>query len=332
LAVSIANPNNELKSSETSYLLKLIKKASKFYNSKVGVNMKGNLALSIVVLLLISSCQPNTHDHTLRVSVTNWIGYTPLFYAKEKGLLDPIDVKLINVVSLNENVHLYKAGNSDAFGGTQYEHSILTAQVPDLVPIMLFDLSNGGDMVMSNQSISALQNSASQIDTYLEMDSINIIVLNDFIRKFKIDESRINFIDRDQNDISSMQNNSPNKPVIIVTYMPFDIQLKNNGFKEIISTKNGLDLVVLGAIFTQKEELDAHREQFMALKKTVDQAILSLNANPKEYYDTIAPYFVGVSYEEFLKELGNIVWIHQELDQALKTRLQESAFPLTELF
>ncbi|GAA6173071.1 hypothetical protein NBRC116592_27410 [Colwellia sp. KU-HH00111] len=293
--------------------------------------MKAGLALGVLFLLLISSCQPNIHDHTLRVSVTNWIGYTPLFYAKEKGLLDPIDIKLINVVSLNENVHLYKAGNSDAFGGTQYEHSVLTSKIPDLVPIMLFDLSNGGDMIMSNQSISALQSSTRQIDAYLEMDSINIIVLNDFIRKFNIDESRINYIDRDQNDISAMQNNSPNKLVIIVTYMPYDIQLKNNGFKEIISTKNELDLVVLGAVFTQKEELDAHREQFIALKTIVDQAILSLHTNPKEYYDTITPYFVGVSYEEFLKGLDNIVWIHKDLDHALKTRLQGASFPLIDL-
>lgn len=293
--------------------------------------MKNNLLFGIVFLLLLSSCQPQSHDHTLRISATNWIGYTPLFYAKEKGSLDLINIKLTNVVSLSENMYLYKAGNSDAFCGTQYEHSILSSQMPNLVPIILFDRSNGGDMIMSNHSISELQNSASQIDTYLEMDSINFTILNDFIDKFNLDESRINYIDRDQNEISSLQNTEPSKLVLIVTYIPYDTKLNKNGFKEILSTKNGLDLLVIDALFTHQEEFKQHKKQFIALKALVDEAILSLHANPKEYYDTIKPYFSGLSYEEFVNDLNDIEWINQNIDQALKIRLQESSFSTKDL-
>lgn len=293
--------------------------------------MKNNSLLGIVFLLLLSSCQPSSHDHTLRISATNWIGYTPLFYAKEKGSLDLINIKLSNVVSLSENMYLYKAGNSDAFCGTQYEHSILHTQMPNLVPIMLFDRSNGGDMVMSNQTIFELQNSASQIDTYLEMDSINFTILNDFIAKFNLDESRINYIDRDQSEISSLKNTEPGKQILIVTYIPYDTKLKKNGFKEILSTKNGLDILVIDALFTQQDELIQHKAQFIALKKLVDEAILALHANPKEYYETIKPYFSALSYEEFIHELNDIEWINQNIDQALKIRLQESSFSTKDL-
>ena len=287
--------------------------------------------LLIFIVLLLCSCQPQSHDHTLRISATNWLGYTPLFYVKEKGSLDLIDIKLINVVSLSENMYLFKAGNSDAFCGTQYELSILKSQLPNVVPIMLFDRSNGGDMVMSNHSISELQNSTNEIDAYLEMDSINFTVLNDFIYKFNIDEKRVNYIDRDQSAISSLTNNEPNKQILIVTYMPYDSKLKHNGFKEIISTKNGLDLLVIDALFTRTEEFIAHKAQFIALKKLVDEAIASLHSDPKEFYETIKPYFTDLTYEDFVTELHDIEWINKELEDALKLRMQESDFSTKEL-
>lgn len=295
------------------------------------IYMKFTVASCILLCFLLLSCQPKPHDHILRVSVTNWIGYMPLFYAKEKGYLESINVKLINAVSLSENMYLYKAGNSDAFGGTQYEHSILKQQFPSLVPIMLFDRSNGGDMIMSNQTISTLQNSDGQIDTYLEMDSINLIVLNDFIQKFNIDETRINYIDKDQSEISSLQYINPTQASLIVTYIPNDIKLRNSGFQELISTKNGLDLLVLGAVFARQEELMEHKQQFTKLKAIVDEAILSLEADPKEFYETIKPYFSELSYEDFDKQINDIVWVNKDLDPTLKMRLQEASFSIKDL-
>ena len=288
--------------------------------------MKNSTILCLVFMSMLSACQRQPHDHTLIISVTNWIGYTPLFYAKEKGSLDLLDIKLINVVSLSENIHLYKAGNSDVFGGTQYELSLLRTDIPELVPIIIFDRSKGGDKVMSNLSIPELQSSTGQIDTYLEMGSINIVILENFIRKFNIDESRINYI-----DISSLNTTQDSKPLIAVTYIPYDTKLKENGFKELVSTKNGLELLVLGAIFTHKDELVAHKTQFQALKGLVDEALLALKDNPKEYYETIKPYFEGMTYQEFLTQLNDIEWINNNLEQSLKVSLEESSFSIKEL-
>lgn len=292
--------------------------------------MKNSVFLLIIVFLLLS-CKPQTHDHTLRISTTNWIGYTPLFYAKEKGSLDLLDIKLTNVVSLSENMQLYKAGNSDAFSGTQYEHAILSEQIPNIIPIMLFDRSNGGDMIMSNFSIADLQSTTKSIDAYLEMDSINFVLLDDFIKKFKIDESRINYIDRVQNEISTLQNINPSNPVLIVTYIPYNIKLMKSGFQEILSTKDRLDLLVVDALFTHQDEFIQHKEQFIALKKLIDEAILTIETNPQDYYQTVKPYFEGMSYEDFIKELEDIQWLNKGVNEALKIRMKESNFKIEAL-
>lgn len=285
-----------------------------------------NIGLFLSVTLLLISCSYPSHDHTLRISTTTWIGYTPLFYAKEKGWLKDINVKLINVVSLSENMYLYEAGNSDAYCGTQYEHSILKSKIPDLIPIMLFDRSNGGDMIMSNHSVEQIKNSSDTIYAYLEMDSINFTLLNDFIKVYGIDENRINYINRDQSEISELKDSEPEKQILIITYIPFDTKLSENGFKEILSTKSGLELLVIDALYTQKDEFVLHKEQFTLLKQQVDNAIAILHSDPNEFYQTIKPYMNGMTFKEFTKGLDDIEWINNDLDEKLRERMSRASF------
>lgn len=118
----------------------------------------------IILIILITSCSFQ-NNKKLKISTSTWIGYSPLYYAKEKGWLEPLNIKLLNVVSLSENMYLYKAGNSDAYVGTQYEYSFLNKE--NLIPIIMFDKSNGGDIVMANYSIDDLLKIETKIDLYL---------------------------------------------------------------------------------------------------------------------------------------------------------------------
>lgn len=292
--------------------------------------MKKALSLFIFILLILSSCSSPSQE-PLKISATTWVGYTPLYYAKEKGWFKEINVKLINVVSLSENMYLFKAGSSDAYCGTQYEHSVLKERMPNLIPIMLFDRSNGGDIIMSNVSIKELQDSSEKIDAYLEMDSINFTLLNDFVAKYKIDESRINYINRDQISISALKNDMPDRLRLIVTYIPYNTPLQDGGFEEIISTKNGLDLLVLDALFTTKDTLLLHKEQFVQIKALTDKAILALHQDPKEFYITIQSYMNGLSYEEFASGLNDIEWINANLSKDLSERMHKASFPTKDL-
>ena len=147
------------------------------------------LSFLILSIFLLTSCSIQ-NEEKLKISTTTWIGYTPLYYAKEKGWLEPLNIKLLNVVSLSENMYLYKAGNSDAYVGTQYEYNVLKKD--NLIPIIMFDKSNGGDIVMSNYSVNDLLKTDSKIDVYLEMDSINSIVFDDFIKQYNLSNKQFN--------------------------------------------------------------------------------------------------------------------------------------------
>jgi NitT/TauT family transport system substrate-binding protein len=279
--------------------------------------------------LFFSSCSEK--EKTLRVSATTWIGYSPLYYAKEKGWLKPLNIKLLHVSSLSENLYLYEAKNSDAYVGTQYEYGILSKKDATLAPIILFDRSNGGDVVMSNVSIEILQQTKESIDAYLEMDSINKTMLEDFLVRYNLKDKEINYINRDQVRISILNAKKISKPTIAITYIPYDIQLQKKGFKIVASTKDNLNLLVIDALFTNQKIFNEHKNQFYQLKVAVDNALIALEQNPKEFYDTIKPYILEISYEEFLSSLDGIIWINKNLSEDLKKRMKESSFPTRSL-
>ena len=290
--------------------------------------MLKKIVILITTLLLFTSCSSD-YDKRLKISATTWIGYIPLFYAKEKGWLKPLNIKLLHVSSLAENMYLYEAGNSDAYAGTQYEYSILSQDIKSLQPIMMFDRSNGGDLVMGNFSIEALQNTTLEIDAYLELDSINNTLLKDFLSKYKLQDKNINYINKDQTQIKQLQANS--KPTLAITYIPYNFTLEKQGFMELASTKDSLDLLVVDALFTRIEIYDAHKKQFSELKKLVDKGVEALKKDPKEFYETVKPYILEMSYDEFVHSLDDIVWINRDISPELKQRMNEAKFPTRDL-
>ncbi len=285
--------------------------------------MLERIFLAFVLAFFLGACS-NSHDNRLKISATTWIGYTPLYECARKGWLEPLNIKLLNISSLAENMYIYQAGNSDAYTGTQYEYNILKRDMKSLQPIMMFDQSNGGDLVMSNLTIEELSATDEVIDAYLEMDSINNIILEDFLKSYHLTQKKINYLNRDQVGIKQLKMSA--KPTLIVTYVPYNIALEQRGYKPIASTKESLSLVVVDAMFTKKECYLKHKKQFDTLKSLVDRSIESLKHDPKEFYETIRPYILDMSYEEFIDSLEDIRWINRGLDERLRLRLEEAGF------
>jgi NitT/TauT family transport system substrate-binding protein len=279
----------------------------------------------IFILLFFSSCEFK-NDKKIKISATTWIGYTPLFYAKEKNWLEPLNIKLLNVVSLSENMYLYKAGNADAYVGTQFEYNFLYKENKNLTPIIFFNKSNGGDVILSNLSIDKLIKTNKTIDAYLEIDSINSVVLNDFLKSYNLQDKKINYINEDQSIISRLNAKDMKNPTIITTYIPYNYILTKNSFKEVSTTKNNSDLLVIDAMYTTESFYYENKETFEKLKKLIDKAIINLQNNPEEFYKTVKPYFANTSYDEFLTSLNDIIWLNKDISNDVLIKLNNSDF------
>ncbi|MGJ0314483.1 ABC transporter substrate-binding protein [Aliarcobacter cryaerophilus] len=286
------------------------------------------ILISLISIIFLTSCVNDKKDK-LRVVTSNWIGYTPLFYAREKGLLDKLNIQLLSVVSLSESLHTYKSKHADIFLGTQYEYQETFKRDNQVVPIMLLNKSDGGDVVMSNLTLEEIKKEDKQIDVFLELSSVNSLVFDDFITKHNIKNKNFNYVNKDQSFIA--QQKEFKNPTIVISYNPYNITLEKNGLKTLETTKDNIEILIVDAMFTTNDILIKYKDELKELKKIIDIAIDDLEKDEKAYYDLIKDYLYDTSFEEFQQSLSNIKWINKNIDQNIIDSLKEHNFPTKEL-
>jgi NitT/TauT family transport system substrate-binding protein len=293
--------------------------------------MYKSFVMMILLTLILSSCSSTKNDKSIVISTNAWIGYSPLFYAREMGWLKEANIELQSVVSLGESMHLYSSGASDVFTGTQHEFNKQRNEHSDIIPIILFDQSNGGDAVMSNRTIEQLQKSSEKIEVYLEMDSINEELLKYFLKENHISEEKLNRRSTVQDEIQLLKNTQSSPPMIIVTYDPYNMSLVKNGFTEVASTKNKNDLFVVDAMYVSAKMYYEKKENFEKLNVIIERSIQALRKNPKEYYEKVKPYLENPTYDEFTHMLENIKWIHNKPSTQLQQQMEKIQFPTKDI-
>lgn len=286
------------------------------------------ILISLISIIFLTSCVNDKKDK-LRVVTSNWIGYTPLFYAREKGLLDKLNIQLLSVVSLSESLHTYKSKHADIFLGTQYEYEEAFKRDNQVVPIMLLNKSDGGDVVMTNLTLEEIKKEDKQIDVFLELSSVNSLVFDDFITKHNIKNKNFNYVNKDQSFIA--QQKEFKNPTIVISYNPYNITLEKNGLKTLETTKDNIEILIVDAMFTTNDILIKYKDELKELKKIIDIAIDDLEKDEKAYYDLIKDYLYDTSFEEFQQSLSNIKWINKNIDQNILDSLKEHNFPTKEL-
>ncbi len=273
-----------------------------------------------LLMIILAGCG-TTHKEPLRLSANLWIGYTPLFYLKERGWLKENNIELVNVVSLHENMQLYAVGNVDLFTGTQYEYHRMKSLHSELYPLMLLDRSTGGDVVMSNRSVEELRRSEQKIDAYLEVDSVNSELLRAFLKYSGIDIAKLSVYNLDPESISKLP--MKENPVLIVTYAPYDLSLKQRGYKIVADSKAlASRFQIFDAIYGDKAVLKKYADEINALNRLLAKALKDLRKDPKRYYTYVKHYLQQEGYEAFLDALGRIEWIYADRSQPLLAQLQ----------
>ena len=269
---------------------------------------------------LLTGCIKNdVHLHSeLRIAVSPWIGYSPLYYAHEKGWLKEVDIDLVYSTSLNETVHYFKADLIDAFVSTQYESSILDKK--NLLHLMALDRSDGGDVILSNKPLETILKSK-KVKAYLEMDTVNELLLEGFLKKYSLSISNIELINKNQLSLNNIKADDKDD-IIIITYEPYASMLRENNFHDIASTKDS-DMLVLDSLYVNKEAMDVHCKQVNSLKVVIKKAFKNLKDNPREYYDTIKHNLGNQSYLEFSQSLLKIEWLinkeNKEINNLIKS-------------
>jgi NitT/TauT family transport system substrate-binding protein len=114
------------------------------------------VGLLLGISLGTSACSHGV-EHRLSIAMNDWTGYQPLVYASELGILDRRQVHLATLGSTTESLQQFRAGTVDAVTVTLDEALLLLAEGYDIGLVLLMDVSNGADAIVSQPGIRQLK-------------------------------------------------------------------------------------------------------------------------------------------------------------------------------
>lgn len=284
----------------------------------------------MITALVLGGCS-KVEEPPLVISSDVWIGAAPLYYAHAMGWLKEANIEMLQANSIEENLNLYETHASDIVTGTEHEYLRLRQKHTDLIPVIIYDRSYGGDVIMANRSVDALIVSKEKIDVFVELNTVGEDMLNYFLSEYNLSKDRFTIYSRSQSEIESAQNTPNGKALIAVTYNPHDLVLREHGFQEIASSKND-KYIVVDAVLARRDTVKQHQGQLKELKRLMEKGVEAYHQNPKAFYATVKSYFGHPSYEEFEKMRANVQWVsNDQLTPMMKQKLQEFRYPTAEL-
>lgn len=280
---------------------------------------------------MLSSCSEVGEKPPLVISTDTWVGAAPLYYAHAMGWLKDANIEMLQTDSIDTNLKHYRSGAADLITGTAHEYKLLKAKYPDLTPIIIYDRSYGGDVILSNRDLSQIHGLKENIDVYVEKDTVSDEMWDYFRVENNLSAQYVTLYNRNQNEISKLVSSRATPPVLIITYNPHDAVLKRQGFTEIASSKNE-SYIIVDAVYVSSKIAAEHLEQMHALKEIVGRAVRAYHHDPKKFYETVKPYLEGLSYEEFIEMTHNIQWTDDnKLTPRMLQQLQKSHFLIQSL-
>lgn len=264
------------------------------------------LNLLILLAFFLIACSPSNKQDAIKIAINPWPGYEFLFLAQEKGFFKELDlnIELIEMSSLADVLRVYSQGRADGMASTMIEvvQAAGLTQEPIQV-VQIADYSFGGDTIVSDQSITNIQQLAGKrVGT--EIGSLGMYILAQALNKHGLTLGDVDIINVEQLDAEMAM--TKKRIDAIVTYPPFSTAiLKHSEFKEIFTTQE-LPGDVIDTISINEHSLTKLPEDWLSrFHQAWDKAIQYSQQFQHEAYGIMAER-EGISPEEFADALGGL--------------------------
>lgn len=143
-------------------------------------------------MTLLTSCSSEPQP-LLKVGSNQWPGYAPMFLAREIGLYDQQKIKLVELPSSTESIHLLQVGALDAAALTLDETLLAIQHNTQLSIILIFDISDGADVLLVKPNIKSLHDLKGK-RVGVESSAVGATMLFSTLKHAKLKESDIKVV------------------------------------------------------------------------------------------------------------------------------------------
>lgn len=254
------------------------------------------IALSSTLLLLYILHKNTTKTPIIKIGTNFWHGYEILYLARKLGYL-PDGVKLVEYNTTSEVKRSYRNGLINAMALTLDEALRLLAEGYQVKVIMVFDISNGADVVIAREDIKTPKDLKGKI-IGVEKTALGAYMLQRFLEKngLKPEDVEVRVLELHEHYRAF----SEGKVDAVITFEPEKSKILRKGGRVIFSSKDIpdeiVDVLVVDVSLLKQEK--ALRELIKAYFRAYDY----YENNKEEAYNLMADR-LGLSPDEFAKSV-----------------------------
>lgn len=265
-----------------------------------------------LVLMQVSCVEPPSLP--LAVGMNPWVGYDSLVLARERKLIDPHEVKVVELHSSAETLRQFSNGLLDAAAITLDEALRLAGEGEDIRIIAVFDESAGADVVMGNPQIRSLKDLKDRTIA-VESSTAGSLMLKRLLQAAELSVNDVRVIDLDA--VQHFAALRSGRLAAAVTYEPMAQKLRDSGYVDLFDSRE-MPGEIVDVLVVRNKVLTERPASVQSLLQGWIKGQLLLASDPVGSARILAPG-VELSEREYLAVRSGLVFYNGTQALALLT-------------
>jgi NitT/TauT family transport system substrate-binding protein len=240
-------------------------------------------------------------DLPLRVGLNPWLGYDPLILARERGLTDPADLRIVELESSSESARQLRNGLLDAAGLTLAEAIELASSGVDIKVVGILSLSKGADAVVAQPGVaSAAALKGARIG--MENSALADVMLQRVLEAGGLQRDALALVRLPvvEHEAALMLG----RVDAVITFEPVLSSLVAAGYRVLLDSAD-MPGEVVDVLVIRSDALSARPAQVRALLRAFEEGRRALLAQPQEAARTLAAG-TDLDTASYLRALGQV--------------------------
>ncbi len=258
----------------------------------------------LVFLSILFLCAGSVYAaEPIKLAMSTWLGYAPLYLAKEKGFFQKrgLDVEIVVIESPADRRVAFAADKIQGFA-TTVDTQVMTAAAENPIPlkqVLALDDSHGGDGIVSKKEIKTIKDLKGKTVAAQLGAGASYFWLNYVLAQNGMKLCDLKTIDMKAGDAGSAF--VAGKVDAAVTWEPWLSKARETPFGHILLASDKTPGIIVDSLAFKPDFLKKRGEDVKKIVAAWNEAVKFATDNPQEA-DAIMAKFTGQKPEEFTKE------------------------------
>ena len=224
---------------------------------------------------------------TVKIAHSTWVGYGPLYIARDKGMFkqNGVDVDLIVMEDPKERFPTLMADKIQMIASTVDTALLYLKKPNDFQYVVAIDDSNGGDGIVAFKDIKTIADLKGK-KVAVNEGSVSEFYLNVLLAKAGLKESDLNTVNMTAGDAGGAF--VAKRVEAAVTWEPWLSKGKATDFGHLLVDSSTTPGLITDVLIVKTDWANAHQKDVAAIVKSWNEAVAYYRANPDESISIMA--------------------------------------------